>query len=152
MPSSSVSVFASALRRRAALHEKARGLLSWTAVRGHHVVVPVTALVIGSQRMVIIACAMWCEPSHHTTADASVHDAHGAVQHVSMMRDGLSAAPDQCRHVFARFRPDPTQVVAQPAVAPMASVMATPPSSAIPQLSVARFAADHGPPVLVLRI
>jgi hypothetical protein len=126
-------------------------LLSWIAVRGHHVVVLAMALVIGSQRLLIISCATWCETSHHAPADASTHDAHGAGQHVSVPPDGVSAS-DGCRHVFSRFRPGPTQVVAQPAVTPTASAIVAPPSTAVPPLSVARLAADHAPPVLVLRI
>jgi hypothetical protein len=131
---------------------KARGLLSWIAVRGHHVVVLTVALVMGSQRMLIIACATWCGGAHHATADASAHDAHGAVQHASVAPDNVRA-PDECRHVFARFRPGSTQVVTQPAVAPAAaSGMIAPRSTVIPSLSLPRIAADHRPPVLVLRI
>jgi hypothetical protein len=126
-------------------------LLPWIAVRGHHVVVLAIAIVIGSQRMLIISCATWCETSHHATADAAAHDAHDAGQHVSLASVNVSP-PDECRHVFARFRPGPTQVVAQPAVSPTASKMGAPASSAIPPLSVARIAADHGPPMLVLRM
>jgi hypothetical protein len=140
------------LTAKSVVASKARGLLSWITVRGHHVVLLATALVIGSQRMLIITCATWCATSHHATADASAHDAHAAVQHVSAAPDNVSA-PDECRHVFARFRPSgPAQVVAQPAVAPTASGLDAATSSAIPPLSVARIAADHGPPALVLRI
>ena len=138
-----------ATRRRV----KARGLLLRIAVRGHHVVVLAIALVIGSQRMLIISCATWCETSHHTTADASAHDAHAALRHVSVAPDNVST-PDECRHMFARFRPGPIQVVAQPAAAPTASGMVAPPSTVMLPLSVARIAADADPepPVLVLRI
>jgi hypothetical protein len=120
-------------------------------VREHLAIALAIALVIGSQRMLIITCATRCETSHHATTDASPHDAHGAAQHVNVTPDNVPA-PEECRHVFARYRPGPTQIAAQPAVATTASGMVGPTSIAIPLCHVARIAGNHGPPVIVLRI
>lgn len=120
-------------------------------MRGHHAIALAIALAIGSQRMLIIMCATWCEASHHATADASAHDEHTGAQHVSTRADRVSAS-DECHHVFARSRPGSTHVVFQPAIVRLASAEGERRSSAQLALSVTRIAADHGPPITVLRI